>query len=104
MYASDTSRYPLQSCLVFLSILDLLQKTTFGTNFNSSYDNILSYLVKNSIQRNTNRRGEKRVGAGRAKSPSFTKITKEMNQQHWRANNRLISLENDGKGYICLEN
>ena len=27
-----------------------------------------------------NRRGEKRVGAGREKSPSFTKITKEMNQ------------------------
>ena len=44
------------------------------------YDIILSYLVKNSIQRNMNRRGEKRVGAGQEKSLSFTKITKEMNQ------------------------
>ena len=34
-----------------------------------------------------NRGGEKRVCAGREKSPSFTKITKEMNQKHWRANN-----------------
>ena len=41
-----------------------------------------------------NRRGEKRVGAGREKSPSFTKITGEMNQKHWRANNRYIHLEN----------
>ena len=40
----------------------------------------LSYLVKNSIQRNMNRRGEKRVGSGREKSLPFTKITKEMNQ------------------------
>ena len=40
----------------------------------------LSYLVKNSIQRNTNRRGEERVGSGGEKSLSFTKITKEMNQ------------------------
>ena len=34
MYASDTSRNPLQSCLVFHSILDLLQKTSFWANFN----------------------------------------------------------------------
>ena len=80
MYASDTSRNPLQSCLVFHSILDLLQKTSFWANFNSSYDIILSYLVKNSIQRNMNRRGAKRIGAGRGKSPLFAKITKEMNQ------------------------
>ena len=64
----------------FHSILDLLQKTSFEANFNPFYDIVLSYLVKNSIQRNMNRRGEKRVGAGREKSPSFTKITKEMNQ------------------------
>ena len=80
MYASDTCKNPLQSCLVFHSILDFLQKTSFWANFNSSYDIILSYLVKNSIQRNMNRRGEKRVGAEQEKSPSFTKITKEMNQ------------------------
>ena len=34
------------------------------------------------------------VGAGRVKSPSFSKIIKEMNQQHWRTNNRFIYLEN----------
>ena len=52
MYALDTSRNLLQSCLVFHSILDLLQKTSFWENFNSSYNIILSCLVKNSIQRN----------------------------------------------------
>ena len=80
MNALATSRNPLQSCLVFHLILDLLQKTSFCANLNSSCDIILSYLVKNSIQRNMNRRDEKRVGAGRKKSLSFTKITKEMNQ------------------------
>ena len=50
-----------------------------------------------------NRRGGKRVGAGREKSLSFTKITKEMNQEHWQANNRCI-WKISGKGYICLEN
>ena len=40
---------------------------------------ITSYLVKKSIQGNMNRRREKRVGTGREKSPSFTKITREMN-------------------------
>ena len=76
----DTSKNPLQSCLVFHLILDLLEKTSFWANFYSSYEIILSYLVKNSTQRNINRGGEKRVGAGRKKWPSFTKITKEMNQ------------------------
>ena len=79
-YVSDTSRNPLQSCLVFHSILNLLQKTSFWAIVNLSYDIILSYLVKNSIQMNMNRRGEKHVGAGQEKSPLFTKITKEMNQ------------------------
>ena len=68
MYASATSRNPLHSCLVFHSILDLLQKTCL-----TAYDIILSYLVKNSIQRNMNRRGEKRVGAGREKSVRLPK-------------------------------
>ena len=49
------------------------------------------------MQRNMNRRGEKRVGVGREKSPSFNKITKEMNQQHWRANNHYINLESRWK-------
>ena len=78
--ARSSGRNPLQFSLVFYSILDLLQKTYFWVNFNSSYDIILSYLVKKSIQRNMNWRGEKRVGAEREKSLSFTKITKEMNQ------------------------
>ena len=38
MNASATSRNPLQSFLVFHLILDLLQKTSFWANFNSSYD------------------------------------------------------------------
>ena len=97
MYASDTSRYPFQSCLVFHSILDLLRKTSFWGNVNSSYDIILSYLVKNNIQRNLNRKGEKCVGAGREKSPSLTKIAKKMNQYHWRANNRSIYFESRWK-------
>ena len=93
-YPSDTSRNPLQACLVFHSILDILLKTSFWANFYSSYDIILSYLVKNSIQTNMDRRGRKRVDAGWKKSPSFTKIAKEMNQWHWRTNNRYIYLEN----------
>ena len=80
MYAPDTSRNPLQSCLVFHSILGILLKTSFWANFNLPYDIILSYLVKTSIQKNMNTGGEKRVGAGREKSLSFTKITKEINQ------------------------
>ena len=77
MYASDTSRNPLQSCLEFHSILDLLLKTSLSANFYSFFDIILSYLAKNSIQRNMKRRGEKHVGTRREKSPSITKITRE---------------------------
>ena len=46
-----------------------------------------------------NRRSQKCVGAGHEKSPSFTKITSEMNQQHWRTNNRYIYLENRSKRF-----
>ena len=46
IYASDTSRNPLQSYLVFHSILDILLKTSFWANFNLPCDIILSYLVK----------------------------------------------------------
>ena len=53
MYVSDTSRNPLQSWLMFHSILDFLQKISFWANFYSSC---------NSIQRNMNRRGEPRKG------------------------------------------
>ena len=88
IYASDTSRNPLQSSLVFHLILDLLLKISFWANFYLSFYIILSYLAKSSIQRNMNRRGEKRLGAGREKSPSFTKITKEMVSQNFWFNNR----------------
>ena len=36
------------------------------------------FLDKNSIQRKLSRRGEKRVVAGREKSPSFAKISREV--------------------------
>ena len=55
----------------------------------------LSYLVKNSIQRNMNRRGEKRVGSGREKSLSFNIGEQTIVICIWKI---------DGKGYICLEN
>ena len=60
--------------------LNILLKTSFWANFNLPYDIIiLSYLVKNSIKEHE-QKSEKRLGAGREKSLSFTKITKEINQ------------------------
>ena len=97
MFASDTSRNLHQSCLVFHLILDLLPKTSFWANFNSSYYIISSYLVKNNIQRNMNRGGEKRVSTGQEKSHSFTKTTREMNKK-WRANYLFRYLEYRCKG------
>ena len=41
-----------------------------------------------------NRRGGKREGAGRKKSPALTKITREINKKHWKANHQYIYLEN----------
>ena len=40
------------------------------------------------------RRGEKREGAERKKSPALTKIMREINQKHWRTNHHDIYLEN----------
>ena len=40
------------------------------------------------------RRGGKREGAGRKKSPALTKITREMNKKYCRANHHYIHLEN----------
>jgi len=40
------------------------------------------------------RRGEKREGAGRKKSPALAKIPREINQKQWRANHHYIYLEN----------
>ena len=36
------------------------------------------------------RRGGKREGAGWKKSPALTKITREINEKHWRANHHYI--------------
>ena len=41
-----------------------------------------------------NRRGEKREVAGRKKSPALAKITRQINQKHWKANHQYIYLEN----------
>ena len=104
LYASDTSRNPLQSCLVFHSILDLLLKISFLANLYSSYYIILSSLVNNSIvQRNMNRRGEKRVGAVREKSPSPIKITRERISNIGEQIMVIYIWKIDGKGYIYLE-
>ena len=81
MYVSDTSRN--------LPSVSFNPRSFTGNSFLSKLLLILlHYLVKNSIQRNMNRRGEKHIGAGREKSPSFTKITRETNKKQWRANNR----------------
>ena len=40
------------------------------------------------------KRGGKREGAGRKKSPALAKITSEINQKHWRTNHHYIYLEN----------
>jgi len=40
------------------------------------------------------RRGGKREGAGQKKLPALAKITREINQKHWRANHHYIYLEN----------
>jgi len=58
---------------------------------------IFYYLVKNCgsrLQKNMKRRGGKREGAGRKKSPALAKITREINQKQWRANHHYIYLEN----------
>ena len=41
-----------------------------------------------------NRRGGRREGAWRKKSPALAKITGEINQKNWRANHQYIYLEN----------
>ena len=104
-----THRIHLGICLVFHSITDLLLETPFWANFYSSYYIILSYLVKNSIQRNVNRRGEKHLlmlgGRNRLCLPKI--ITREMNKKQWWANNHYFIykyLENWWKVFIYLEN
>ena len=44
-------------------------------------------------EKKVKRRGGKREGARQKKSPALTKITREMNQKHWRANHHYIYLE-----------
>ena len=59
-YASDTSRNPLQSCLVSHSILDLLlnRKPLFEQTFAHPITLFYHIFLKNGIQRNTNRKGK----------------------------------------------
>ena len=108
IYASDTSRNPLQSYLVFHLILDLLLKMSFWVNFYSSYYIILSYLVKNSIERNVNRRGEKRIGTGQEKLPSFSALMWLRAYNHdfgwWPVQLYTVCLEYSGYAlfYACL--
>ena len=40
------------------------------------------------------RRGGKREGAGRKKSPALTNVTRQVNQKHWKTNIRYIYQEN----------
>ena len=42
------------------------------------------------LQKNMNRRGGKREGAGRKKPPAVAKITGEINQKNWRANHQIF--------------
>ena len=83
IYASDTSRNPLQSYLVFHSNLDILLKTSFWANFNLPCDIILHYfdiILQYSKEREQKRWETRRRPAGEIAFNSFTKITREMNQ------------------------
>ena len=91
---STCGTHPLQSCLAFHWIFDLLLKISFWANFFSSYYTVFSYLVENSIQRNMNRRGEKRVGDGRDKSPWFV--------YHYNKRNESVTLASKQSLYICM--
>ena len=78
MYASDTST-------VLLDPRSFTETSFFTPPFTIFYHIWLKTVSKGT---------RTRVGAGREESPSFTKITREMNQIHWRANNHFIYLEN----------
>ena len=80
MFASDTSEIRFNLAWSFIRSSIFYRKPLFEQTLTHRMTLFLTYLVKNSIQRNINRRGKKRVCAGREKSPSFTKITKERNQ------------------------
>ena len=58
--------------------------------FSSSYDIILSYLVKNSMDRVSKKKKKnmKRLRGRRREE------TREINQKHWRANHHYLYLEN----------
>ena len=80
IHASDTSRNTLQSCLLLHLILDLLMKTSFWANFYSSYCTLFYHIWLRTVFKGTwTEEVTKRVGAGRVKSPLFTKITREKN-------------------------
>ena len=88
---------PLQSCFVVL--LSLIFYSRPVPEYSFSHLSKLFYRIwlkriESSVQWNMDRRGGKREGAGRKKSPALTKITRKINQKHWRANHHSIYLEN----------
>ena len=96
-YASNTSRNPLQSSQCFIGFSIFYWKPVSEYAF--AHPMILFYhiwlkTVWIASERNMKRRGGKREGAGQMKSPALTKITREMNKKHWRANHHYIYLEN----------
>ena len=98
MNASATSRSALQSCLVFHSMLDLLQKNYFLANFNSS---IIS--LQNPKEHEQKRWESRRRRAGEIA------FVYQNNKEKWIDNigGQIIVIciwKIGGKGYICLEN
>ena len=61
-YASSTSQNPLQSSQCFTQFSIITEKNCFWVCFCSSYDIILSYLVKNSIDHISKRTWREDVG------------------------------------------
>ena len=98
MYASDTSRNPLQS---WSSIF--YWKPLFGQTFTHSIT-LLCHIWLKTVSKGAweTRRRREGGGGGVEKLPLFTKVTREMNQWHWQANNRYIYSENRWKSLHIL--
>ena len=97
MYASDTSRNPLQS---WSSIF--YWKPLFGQTFTHSIT-LLWHIWLKTVAKGAWETRRRREGGGVEKLPLFTKETREMNQWHWQANNRHIYSENRWKRLHILE-
>ena len=96
MYTSDTTRNPLNLAYCFIRSSIFYWKPLFFTNpFTIFYHIWLKTVSKGTWIR---------VDAGREESSSFNKITREMNQIHWRANNHFTYLKIDVSSYVYVEN